>query len=100
MRRIVKITANTITVVPEYKDKELTEKQLEVLQTNWSRVNYTGELSTVTKRAIKEMIECWGESIRVAKEDKIGKKEDYTRTINLLTLTLPKKTENTNNEIN
>lgn len=99
MRRIVKITANTITVVPEYKDKELTEKQLEVLQTNWSRVNYTGELSTVTKRAIKEMIECWGESIRVAKEYKIGKKEDYSRTMKFLTLTLSKQTEISDNEI-
>lgn len=68
-----------------------TEKQLQVLQENWGKIDYKGELSKTTSRKIAHMLQVWYRTLVVNQDKRNLLSTDKSKKLIFLTMTLSSK---------
>jgi hypothetical protein len=95
----IKIKSNSVICYRDTTGREASGLQLEVLSTNWRSVEYTGNISTSTRRKLVNMLSVWSDSI-YAYNRCFGLLEKYNRkSLKFLTLTISEATEMDDNTV-
>jgi hypothetical protein len=95
----IKIKSNSVVCYRDTTGRQATGLQLEVLSTNWKRVDYSGNISNQTRRKLVNMLSVWSDSI-YAYNRCFGLLNSFDAvSLKFLTLTISKATNKGDNEV-
>lgn len=98
-KQALSIKTDKMIVYRSGEGRKLSQRQLDVLQNNWRKVDYNGYLSRQTRAKIMNMLTGWADSINVHRKYCENYEDSKKRRLRFLTLTLSEPQNMLDNQI-